>query len=112
VPRTLGLLSRTLLGLNGLLTVWCLGCCGLEPLVSAGNGADAAECAQNAPMSSPDVLDCGCSCQSCCAVSTPRFAFHAAASETPELPPGFSDALIGTTQQPRYPPPKVLALRD
>jgi hypothetical protein len=111
VPRTLGFLSRTLLGLNGLLTVWCLGCCGVEPLVSAGDGAGAAACAGDSPVSSPDALDCGCACQSCCAVSAPRFAFHAGASETPELPPGFPDALISTTQQPRYPPPKALALR-
>jgi len=125
VPRSLGLLARSLFGLNGLLTVWCLGCCGFEPLVNAGGRAESAECAaamqRSADSAIPGSLvasddttnapDCGCTCQSCCAVSAARFVLHAGASESPDLPRALSDSLISTTQEPLYPPPKASPLR-
>jgi len=126
MPRSLGLLARSLFGLNGLLTVWCLGCCGFEPLVYAGSRTEAMECAaamQSAGESenpdasviaadvTTDAPDCACACQSCCAVSAARFVFHAGASESPDLPLTFSDSLIGSAPQPLYPPPKDLSLR-
>jgi hypothetical protein len=127
VPRALGLLARTFLGLDGLLTVWCLGCCGFEPLVSAGNRAITEQCLDDSRMSSkadqavaatPWVVavapasapDCGCACQSCCAVSAVRLAFSAGSSEPQALPVSLPDSLISVTQDPRYPPPKPLPL--
>lgn len=128
MPRSLGLLSRTLLGLSGLATAWCLGCCGFEPSVNASGRYPAAECAEDPAMESSaeqtapetslpaadattNAPDCGCACQSCCAVSAAGFAFQAGASESPDLPLTLSDSLIGTAPQPLYPPPKVLPLR-
>jgi len=128
MPRSLGLLSRTLLGLNGLLTAWCLGCCGFEPLLNGTDRSMVAQCAEDAALGSSarqtapetflaaadagsDAPDCGCTCQSCCAVSAPRPAFQAAAFEPPELPLSFSDSLIGTAPQPLYPPPKTPPIR-
>ena len=125
MPRSLGLLPRTLLGLNGFLTAWCLGCCGFEPLVDGSDRAMAAQCAEDAPMGGSaektapqtplaasdigsDALDCGCTCQSCIAVSAARFAFQPGAFEAPDRPLTFSDSPIGTAPQPLYPPPKVL----
>ena len=55
--------------------------------------------------------DCGCACQSCCAVSAARFVFHAGASEFPGVPAAFADSLISTSQEPLYPPPKALSVR-
>jgi hypothetical protein len=119
VPRTLGLLARSFFGLNGLLTVWCLGCCGFEPLLNPGDRAMAAQCAEATTMTrsaesavvvTANAPDGGCDCQSCCAVSSVRFALSAAASEPPALPLTLSAALISIAQEPQYPPPKTSSL--
>ena len=116
MPRTLGLLARAFFGLNGLLTVWCLGCCGFEPLLDSGDGAMASRCEEAAATTSSapaatDAPDCGCACQSCCAVSSVSFAFGPGASESPALPLTLSAALISVAQEPQYPPPKAALLR-
>jgi hypothetical protein len=120
VPRTLGLLARSLFGLNGLLTVWCLGCCGFEPLVGSGRMAE--ECASTVTESgapgdpiawapNTDAPDCGCACQSCCAVSAVRLAFGTGSTEPQALPLAISESLISISPEPQYPPPKLLPLR-
>lgn len=124
MPRALGLLARTFFGLNGLLTVWCLGCCGFEPLLSAGGRGMAEQCAEEAAMTGPAVPgapaasapatnapDCGCACLSCCAVSAVRLAFKSGSVEPPALPLGIPDSLISISPEPQYPPPKAMTLR-
>lgn len=121
MPRSLGLLSRIFLGVNGLLTVWCLGCCGFEPLLDSGAGAMAAPCAEATSMDAPggaslpgvpiassvSTGDADCACQSCCAISSVQFAFTTIASEPPAQPVSLAVTLVSVAPEPRYPPPKA-----
>ncbi|NOT07704.1 MAG: hypothetical protein HOP28_05780 [Gemmatimonadales bacterium] len=116
MPRTFGLLARTFFGLNGLLTVWCLGCCGFEPMLNVGGGAMATPCAEElaalpgalqAGAATSTAPDASCSCLSCCAVSAVRFAVSSAAPEPLAQPVSGSVTLVSIAQEPRYPPPKA-----
>lgn len=123
MPRSLGLIARSLIGLNGLLTVWCLGCCGFEPLLDASAGGLAAPCAEapalagaagpslpGVPVASAfttSAPDTDCACQSCCGLSSVQLAFSTPATEPPAQPVSPAVTSVGISPEPQYPPPKA-----
>lgn len=117
MPRTLGFFARALFGVNGLLTVWCLGCCGFEPLLNAADRVVTVDCVESmndstvpgetSLVATSSVDGCGCVCQSCCAVSAVRLTLSGSSSELLALPESIAVSLVSMALEPRYPPPKA-----
>jgi hypothetical protein len=126
-PSLLALLGRTL---TGLLTVWCLGCSGFDPILGAlfgASGSTVMNCASEMGMSStPDdadgagaastIRDAGradrgfdCGCGGCYSASPIQWTVIVDRAQTRRI-----DALapvepMSVTRTPVVPPPEALA---
>ncbi len=120
-------LIRTLRALTALVTVWCLGCAALDPLISelaaqpgsalmdcASEGAVAAINVDEEPSVSayaPDEKQSGaiCDCQSCLAPAPTVVAAAPAAPPAPDDPARSFAAPTSIERAPLVPPPQPIA---
>jgi len=130
--RPISRATRLLRGFTALITVWCVGCSGFEPLLDAAFGArasvmtcgsDAASMgATMAPSSTDDSrghaiisaaadahrgFDCGCG--SCHSVAPTVWAFPSVPSIAPAMALGHIGALVSVARAPLLPPPQYTA---
>src|SRR6185295_15565045 len=104
--------------LVGLVTIWCLGCSGYEPLLGSllGVGTSAMmACDGDAPTSAPSVsavpddqgFDCGCG--SCHAPSATQWRVNAPTQTVPVIAGTEPIAPASLTRAPLLPPPEITA---
>ena len=111
---------RALMALTGLVTIWCLGCSGFEPLLDAfvdssaqpsmacsetETGSDETPTIGAVPVSSTSG-SVVCGCQFCGAVSLPVLAMFTAALPIPSTLDDQPVALLSVEREPVVPPPQ------
>ncbi len=119
---------RTLHALTALVTVWCLGCAALDPLISrlaAQPGSALMECGSEgdavaamsidqepsirAPASDDEQGGTTCDCQSCLAPAPVALTAAAASLPAPDDPASSVSSPTSIERAPLVPPPQSVA---